>query len=464
MGIYDKIKNWMTSKITNMKLLDSPKDSEQQEKTREKLKRYVVKTLDKMTEEEFEQALSSERYEVKELIGEVLRRIGASQELINKILQNQDAIDILKKHVMFGKVSDIESKIYVENGEICVENSEPQKFSCQTQLGRLITSARICKNAKNGITLYCKEMNSQGKHAQFSVTYDRNGKEMYSENSHYLEDITIDKGFIDICKYLNDNDLITWSSCDGILANHQGKEDRVIKAYISFLESPKILDLITAFYKNDKFELNLSNLRCSEPYYYGYNLIKGNIYGIYFNNKLGQNTAEFEEIAHNVCGRTSEEKQDNERVFLESLSKELVDDEQSLLNISVTFNQEVHTDSNIDRKDNYLQIDTKSGVSTLDLIPIVKDISEKYNLKIITGDDMLDGEYIKYYENMCFVHLKKEHFGYILDIIREAKKLEKILPAISVKYADEYDEFYKDDDYEWDDEAKDSLYDGISVE
>lgn len=464
MGIYDKLKNWLISKITNMKLLDSPKDSEQQEKSRVRLKRYVVKTLDKMTEEEFEQALSSGRYEVKELIGEVLRRIGANQELINRILQNQDAIHILKKHVMFGKVSDIESKIYVENGEICVENSEPQKFSCRTQLGKLVTSARICKNAKNGITLYCKEMNSQGKHAQFSVTYDRNGKEMYSENSNYLEDITIDKGFIDICKYLNDNDLITWASCDGTLANHQGREDEVIMAYMTFLESPKILDLITAFYKNDKFELILSNSGWSEPYYYGYNLIKGNTYGIYFYNKLGQSTAQFEEIAHNACDRTLEEKQDNERGFLESLSQELADDEQSLLHISVIFNQELYPYLNTDRKDNYLQIATKYKAPTLDLIPIVKHIAEKYNLKTIMGHDKLDGEFIEYFEDMCCVHLKEEHFGYILDIIREAKKLEKTLPAISVKYADEYDEFYHDDDYELDEEDQDKLHDGISVE
>ena len=64
----------------------------------------------------------------------------------------------------------------------------------------------------------------------------------------------IDKDFVDIIEYLNENGYKTFASCDGVLEHHA--DDIVVpsSAYISFLKSPKIIDLMAQFAKDkDKF-------------------------------------------------------------------------------------------------------------------------------------------------------------------------------------------------------------------
>lgn len=114
----------------------------------------------------------------------------------------------------------------------------------------------------------------------------------------------IDKDFVEIIDYLNKMGFKTFSSCDGVLANHKKKEE-VDLAYVAFLKSPKIIELMTVFLRDkEHFQIMISNNSQAEPYYYLDNLIQGNVYNVGFSNKNGELTAYFEKIIRSL----SEEK------------------------------------------------------------------------------------------------------------------------------------------------------------
>lgn len=59
----------------------------------------------------------------------------------------------------------------------------------------------------------------------------------------------IDKDFEDIIYYLDKNGFKPFASCDGVEANHVNPKD-VNKAYICFLKSPKIINLMAELLKD----------------------------------------------------------------------------------------------------------------------------------------------------------------------------------------------------------------------
>ena len=112
----------------------------------------------------------------------------------------------------------------------------------------------------------------------------------------------IDKDFVDIIEYLNENGYKTFASCDGVLEHHA--DDIVVpsSAYISFLKSPKIIDLMAQFAKDkDKFIINIANNTYKEPYYLYGNIISGNRYGVYFKNEKGEPIETVEGLFHRVA-------------------------------------------------------------------------------------------------------------------------------------------------------------------
>ena len=103
----------------------------------------------------------------------------------------------------------------------------------------------------------------------------------------------IDKDFEDIIYYLDAKGYKPFASCDGVEANHERPKE-VTDAYISFLKSPKIIDLMAVFLQDkENYTVSLNsgdNERATELYG---NIILGMRYGVYFNNKSGENSDKF---------------------------------------------------------------------------------------------------------------------------------------------------------------------------
>ena len=147
----------------------------------------------------------------------------------------------------------------------------------------------------------------------------------------------IDKDFEDIIYYLDAKGYKPFASCDGVEANHE-RPEKVTDAYISFLKSPKIIDLMAVFLQDkENYTVSLNsgdNERAKELYG---NIILGMRYDVYFNNKSGENSDKFK----NIIKKTVEQKEaipSDEKRKLENLNKVLEESSDSDLEFQVKLN------------------------------------------------------------------------------------------------------------------------------
>lgn len=258
----------------------------------------------------------------------------------------------------------------------------------------------------------------------------------------------IDKDFVDIINYLDSKGFKPWSSCDGVKENHEDPES-VTTAYISFLKSPQIIDLMAAFLRDKKsFRISLSNESSCKPDVYYDNLIEGNTYAVYFENKSGELTSYFEKIIISVAeGKI--DILDDEKKNLNTLSGILEDSPDSDLFFSITFNSDYQPHMNKQGKTNILRVSTKEGYNyNRNMNKLADILFQKYG--IIKKSHQLEESFneneftISYDDSMCEIYFTDDNIEQIVDKIKYIKDVSPTLPTFESKEFD-YD---FDDEYE----------------
>ncbi len=272
----------------------------------------------------------------------------------------------------------------------------------------------------------------------------------------------IDKDIEKSIYYLDANGFKPYASCDGVIENHK-KDDKVGDAYISFLKSPKIIDLMSIFL-NDKENFSVgmnSETHLGIHELYG-NIISGNAYQVRFSNKYGERTTGFENIIRNVVeGKVeipSEEKQK-----LEKLDKILEENSDSDITFEVRFNINYQPHMNKSGKINELVIETKRGdekpqgdiiINTeRDMNELANILAEKYNMpkrQESFEEEYPEDEFIiaQYDKTSCSIYFTDEHFEQILDKIQFIKGIANTLPIFeSREWTGDFDELV-DEEYD----------------
>ena len=246
----------------------------------------------------------------------------------------------------------------------------------------------------------------------------------------------IDEDFVDIIEYLDEKGYKPFASCDGVLEHHDNITNfSSSSAYISFLKSPKIIELMARFLKDkDKFMINISNNTYKRPYYLYGNVISGNRYSVYFDNKKGESTQYFKDI---IKGEREEQNIEEEKQKLKKLES-VLEDEKTDFNFSVTLNGE-YEPYMIGKKGkiNFVEIGTKEDIGyDIDIDALINKLSEKYG--IINKEDPFSEEfpekefiYNKSFYNNCQIYFTDEHFDQMIDEIKYIKSIEHELPVIS---------------------------------
>lgn len=265
----------------------------------------------------------------------------------------------------------------------------------------------------------------------------------------------IDKDFVNIINYLDKVGFKPFASCDGVVANHDDP-DSVISAYISFLKSPQIIDLMAVFLRDkETFEVTISNNTHNKQYYLYDNLIDGNNFSVYFSNKDGKVTDYFEKIIMNVVDKNINIPSDKKEI-LNKLSEILEDDENSDLYFRVSFNSKYQPYMRKNGKINVLNINTKAGCKYYrDMNELIEMLSKQY---VITkksdglGESYAEDEFAVSRDSSCEIYFKDEYVEQILNQINYIKEIEQTLSIHEVR-EDEYDYDYEDiifddDEYE----------------
>lgn len=287
----------------------------------------------------------------------------------------------------------------------------------------------------------------------------------------------IDKDFEDIIYYLDAKGYKPFASCDGVEANHERPEE-VTDAYISFLKSPKIIDLMAVFLQDkENYTVSLNsgdNERATELYG---NIILGMRYGVYFNNKSGENSDKFKSIIK----KTVEQKEtipSDEKRKLENLNKVLEESSDSDLEFQVDLNTRYQPFTRKEGKINSLNIETKlreekiedniSIKNEVDMEVLANIVSDKYKIPRKIEDiheEYMDEEFIipGCDKTSCTIYFKDEHLPQILDQIKYIKEIAHTLPTFESRewigsdeeYMVEYDKYY-DEQYDFE-EIEDQL-------
>lgn len=274
----------------------------------------------------------------------------------------------------------------------------------------------------------------------------------------------IDKDFEDIIYYLDNNGYKPFASCDGVEANHKNPED-VTNAYIAFLKSPKIIDLMAIFLEDkENYTVSLNsgdNERAIKLYG---NIILGPRYGVYFNNKSGENSDKFKSIIKKAV----EQRQTNpseEKRKLEILNKVLEDNSDSNLEFQVDFNTSYQPFTKKEGKINSLTIETKLGEEKIesnisikqevDMEVLADILSKKYQIPQKSDsieERYLETEFVTFCtdKTSCTIYFIDEHLPQILDQIKYIKEIAHTLPTFESKewigsdeeYMKEYNKYY----------------------
>lgn len=284
----------------------------------------------------------------------------------------------------------------------------------------------------------------------------------------------IDKDFIDIINELDEKGFRPYSSCDGVEANHIGKAKPDF-AYIAFLRSPRILDLMAAFLRDkETFDVSISNSANCEPVEHYGNIAEGNTYVASFLNLSGNMTSYFERIIRGIMA----EKiaiQDEETQILQEFDRILADDETTNLFIQVCFNRRYHPYMNKPGKSNVLTVATKEGklhgvdsppqegnMYCISMNRLASMLTKKYGIQI--KRDSFDEEFgedefaVCTGDSTCEIYYTDEHIEQMLEHIGYIKSIEEQLPIFEVPDPDLIDweeEYQKEAD---DQKLEDILY------
>lgn len=253
----------------------------------------------------------------------------------------------------------------------------------------------------------------------------------------------IDKDFEDIIYYLDAKGYKPFSSCDGVEANHKRPEE-VNDAYIAFLKSPKIIDLMAAFLKDEeKFRITLKSEDHMKPWELYGNTISGNTYQVCFSNKTNENTTYFKNIIKSIV-EEKENVSNNEKKKLEMLDKILGENSDSDLAFQVTFNGNYAPYTNKAGKINELVISTKAGeekiegnvaIRTERNMEVLADIlSKKYHMSHRTDkvwEEYPETEFItaECDKTSCTIYFTDEHFMQMLEKIKYIREISHTLPT-----------------------------------
>lgn len=233
----------------------------------------------------------------------------------------------------------------------------------------------------------------------------------------------IDKDFEDIIYYLDSNGFRPFASCDGVEANHVNPND-VNNAYIAFLKSPKIINLMAEFLKDkENFEIFLKSEDHFKPYEQYGNIISGTTYQVNFSNRTGERTQYFESIIRNLVER-EENSPSEEQEKLEILERVLEENSDSDLAFKVLFNSQYQPCTRKQGRINELTIITKSGNEKVDgniMIQTERDmdvlasiLSKKYNINKMpdNSEEYPDTEFImsRFDKCSCSIYFTDEHF------------------------------------------------------
>ena len=256
----------------------------------------------------------------------------------------------------------------------------------------------------------------------------------------------IDKDFEDIIYYLDEKGFKPYASCDGVEAHHD-EPDYVDDAYISFLDSSRILDLMTAFIEDEEnFRVSLNSEDHYEPRELYGNMISGSTYAVYFYNKKGEKTEHFKDIIKDTLERENLTKSETKKK-LEAIDKVLKDNSDTDLTFEISINTEYETNairlSNINR----LDISSKAGKEIIDgdtsiqterdMQALAELLSVNFNLQENNNDDinLINSRFIKPQNDkrMCSIYFKDEYLPEMLQIIKYSRSIAHTLPTIEVK-------------------------------
>lgn len=226
----------------------------------------------------------------------------------------------------------------------------------------------------------------------------------------------IDEDFVDIINYLDQTGYKPFGSCDGVLAHHDDPE-MVDDAYISFLYSPKIIELMASFLKDGRFTITFENSTNKNPYYLYGNEIVGNHYSVYFSNEEGELTSYFNDIIMQAM----KENIDKDTVArLSRLSSILEDDQKSELTYSVSLNSRMEP--------NILSIGTKRDCEyKKDMYALIDILYDQFLDDEITVDDLTKRS------SEVGIIFSDEQFEQILQVIAYCRDIEDTLPILENK-------------------------------
>ena len=292
-----------------------------------------------------------------------------------------------------------------------------------------------------------------------------------------LEGVHIDKGFIDIIKYLNEKGMTTYSCCDGILANHD-KPSTVTDAYIGFVKSAKVLDLMAAFLRDpEHFRVAFIGRRATSYDKREDPEVAQNTYAVYFDNKNDELTQYFERILHGVI-EGDIQITDEERLNVKKIDEALEKFDDSDLYVSVVLNGKYQPYMNKKGRINVVTVQSKQGILPDDIDPyeyegdaeFAKDltdlcfeIQEAFEIPVKTDEHKTkynESEFVASTESTsCEIYFSNEHFEHMLSGLELIKAIGEDLPIIEV-FEGDYEYYEEDfewdegpiDDFEWDDD------------
>ncbi len=266
----------------------------------------------------------------------------------------------------------------------------------------------------------------------------------------------IDADFVELIDELVANGFRPFASCDGVEAHHTA-EDPADDAYIAFLSSPKVIELMAAFQRDsDVFSVSLGTQTSKNPLELYGNLIEGNRYSVYFYNERGQYTEYFKKIISGVIDGTISIS-DEEKGFIERLSTELGLFKDSDLSVNFAMHTIYQPYMNKSGKTNVLTIHTKEDAISIDekgangekylgirdMTVLSKLLGQKFGLQtheMFDGKDFADEEFVVTTgRDICEIYISDENIEKIFELMTELRNIEGSLPIVKVIDPDSVD-------------------------
>lgn len=256
----------------------------------------------------------------------------------------------------------------------------------------------------------------------------------------------IDKDFEDIIYYLDKKGLKPFASCDGVEKNHEDPND-LYDAYISFLDSPRILDLMTAFIEDEEtFRVSLNSEDHYEPRELYGNMISGSTYAVYFYNREGETTEHFKDIIKNTLERETLLRTKTKEK-LEQIDEVLKDNSDTDLTFEISINAGYETNAIRIENINELIIMSKAGREKIegdtsiqterDMQALADILAKKFNLQENDNDDIeyLNSKFINSRTDKCrcSIYFTDEYLPQMLQIVEYARSIAHTLPTFESK-------------------------------